>query len=75
MTVPSCSSEAEINTVTGSAVAFSKNLISRISNRFKGQKPPPLRPIRCAPERVSEFSCFLILVKLQNTVLRKKFRF
>uniref|UniRef100_A0A7E4UPS7 Ras-GEF domain-containing protein n=1 Tax=Panagrellus redivivus TaxID=6233 RepID=A0A7E4UPS7_PANRE len=53
---PCCSSDAEINSMAGSAVALSKNLISRISSRLKQRKPLPPRPIRCAPERVNGFT-------------------
>lgn len=64
MTVPCCSSDAEINSMAGSAVAFSKSLINRISNRFKQRKPIPFKPIKCAPERVSlksrKFKCSLL---------------
>jgi hypothetical protein len=63
MTMPCCSSETEMNTMAGSAVAFSKNLINRISTRFRQKKPLQLqlKPIQIAPERVSYFFVFILL--------------
>ena len=60
MALPCCSTDVEMSTMAGSAVAFSKNLINRISTRFRPKKPLLLKPIRSAPERVSFSSLFFL---------------
>jgi hypothetical protein len=51
-----CTSNIEMNTMAGSAVTFSKNLINRISTRFRQKKPLQLKSIQLHPERKNIFT-------------------